>query len=144
MNAEAKRRTGRTTRLLDDAIGALLGSDNVLIIGANRVHTNYLRRTLAERADSIGFDVRALPEQRIVVATEREAQFDWTGMYSALYPGYITFVDHYTVESRWAALLLAWTRYDDEPWVQPPPMKNILPPAGERRLILKKRGDTTS
>lgn len=143
MDIGTKRRTGRTTRMLDEAIETLLEGDDVLIVGADRVHTNYLRWVLYERADSMGFNVRSLPEHRCILATPAEAEFNWTSMCSVKYPTYITYVDHFTVEMRWAGVLLAWTRYDDEPWVQPPPAKDGLPPPRERRLILKKKGDAT-
>ena len=99
---DAKRATGRTTRMLAEAVRLRDEGHAVYVIAANYSHVKMLRQHLGDSAR--GIEVTAVNDT-----------FDWTTMrVRGSHPNIVTLVDHYAIECRIGPLLEMWTRFDQE------------------------------
>lgn len=99
---QAKRQTGRTGRLLQEAKRLKQEGRAVYIIAATQRHAQELQRCLP-------------PGTGIKVETPGSCgNFDWeTLTLRGAHPNCVTLVDHYAIEHHQGHLLQAWTRFDD-------------------------------
>jgi len=107
------RGTGRTTRMLREAIDAAKKGRAVYVIAATQAASWNLRKMIAaEGAADLG----------IKVETPQSSGFDLQTMTPPLgahplraHPNRAWFVDHFTIESRYMRMLDELHRYDPEP-----------------------------
>jgi hypothetical protein len=102
---ETKRRTGRTSRMLDAARLVAQKGREVYVIAASLSHADALRRMLGSDAKGI----------KVECADGIGAKLDWATMkLRGHLVHHVVFVDHYTIESRFAPILGEWMRFDQE------------------------------
>jgi hypothetical protein len=102
---ETKRRTGRTSRMLDAARLIAQQGREVYVIAAHLSHADALRRMLGSDAKGI----------KVECADGIGAKLDWATMtLRGHLRNHTVLVDHYTIESRFAAILSEWMRYDQD------------------------------
>jgi hypothetical protein len=101
---QAKRRTGRTTRMIDRARELMSKGRAVYIIAANESHADAIAELLGEDAMNIKVETPgSLPT------------FDWQSMtLRGAHPNCAVLVDHYAIECEFAAVFREWMRYDHE------------------------------
>lgn len=106
---EAKRQTGRTTRLVEAAVALALRGKRVLIL----VHP-YGVDDMLNRLQAIGADRYA------IVVTAEVNGFNWSPLEHPRYPGYFVLVDHYLIEETFEKMLGMWVIFDanDEPLIE--------------------------
>jgi hypothetical protein len=95
------RRTGRTTRMLEEALRSSDKGYAVCVITHSHSHANTLRAMLEDLSNLAGHEVRVMP-----AAQADERDFDWRLL---RFPwgsaNQRVLVDHWAIESRYAALL---------------------------------------
>lgn len=97
---QAARRTGRTTRMLDDAKRLTDDGHAVYIIAANGPQAMEFRRELSDR-----------PE--IKVECRPPEGFNWQTMrVVGAHPNCVFLVDHYAIENKFDTMLKMLHRYD--------------------------------
>jgi len=100
---DPKRQTGRTTRMVRQAIEAASSGRAVYILAERHIHA-YIADLIPNRQ-----------ELGIKIETPGDLHFDWTHMVAtSAHPNCLFFVDHYTIEQRYARLLAEYHAYDEE------------------------------
>lgn len=108
------RRTGRTTRMLEDAMAMARNGRAVYVIGATKHHADMLRGVAGPAADQLGIKFEAARESGL-------GNMDWETMsLQGAHPNCAVLVDHYAIESKFAAVLEMLHRYDAKPSVTEP------------------------
>lgn len=113
------RRSGRTTRMLLDAARAAKGGQTVYIVSANYAHSE----ELAKRLRDLGgvFNKKTMMIQIgnglivfISAGSESYTKFDWSELrpLGTQVQRSEVFIDHYTIESRFARVLQELHRWD--------------------------------
>lgn len=96
--------TGRTTRMLDDAMEQARNGHAVYVIAASQRHKQILEHMGGEEAHKLGIKFET---------THSMGNFNWQTMrLSGAHPNCVVIADHYTIESEFAAMLNMLHRYD--------------------------------
>lgn len=105
-NANARKGTGRTTRMLQEAIRLALAGRAVYVVGANSAHAKTLEAQLAALS----------PPERHGIKFEDATRFpelDWNTMtIRRAHPKCVVLVDHYAIERGIALMLEMMHRFD--------------------------------
>jgi len=105
---KANQRSGRTSRMLVEAVNAHKFGRAVYVVAASHRHAHEIRRMLTSM---VGQD----EARRIKVETADGVGFDWETMRVEMaHPNCQFFVDHYAIERRWYEMLLALHAWDVE------------------------------
>lgn len=97
--------TGRTTRMLKEAVALSREGKSVYIVAANTEHVRTLRIMLS-REDSLYINIDT---------PEGLGNFEWESMtLRNAWPNCVVLVDHYTIEYRFHAMLAMLHKYDKE------------------------------
>ena len=130
MTQDTLRGSGRTTRMLQEAIKVANGGKNVTVYGANKNHIKYLwsqTKQLLEKdfkdfkghfetaVDRIYLPSRSYNLGNIFFCTPQEEYFDWEKWKSKRPDSDIVFVDHYAIEVGLAKAFAEMHRWDEEP-----------------------------
>lgn len=117
----AKRGTGRSTRLLKEAIRiATEGHRYCFVIVANKDSRAHLQKQCAEMCDGrIGGDMKVYPKaggQISFETPESNGAFDWRQLkYPGAHPSCEVLIDHFAIESQWGffinTLESEWKRF---------------------------------
>lgn len=142
---DALRRTGRTTRMLDQAAHVIVSGRPAIIL-APRNQTAMYHSELSERFRALGADDRRDLKFAIVTADSEElSRIDWDGLthrrYESAYPHHALFVDHYVLERAFGGLLNLLHAYDPPIALQgapAPPQQTQTIIREPRRRILRK------
>lgn len=99
-----RRQSGRTTRLLEEAINLVRAGRAVYVIGADKQHCWHLKNAAGLLA----------PEVEITFETpETLSNFDWeTFRLRGAHPNCIVLVDHFTIETHFSRLIEMLHRFD--------------------------------
>jgi len=101
---DAKRRTGRTSRMLERARQFARDGRAVYVIAHDENHAHTLRRMLGSdegggiKVESAGSLWNSLDWERLTLR--------------GAHPNCVVMVDHYAIESRYSAIINEWLRYD--------------------------------
>lgn len=110
----SRRRTGRTTRMLEDAMGLARNGRAVYVIGATKRHADMLKGIAGPEADRLGIKFETARERGL-------GNMDWETMsLQGAHPNCVVLVDHYAIESKFAAVLEMLHRYDAEHFTTEP------------------------
>jgi hypothetical protein len=109
-DVDTQRGTGRTTRMLEEAIRLSSEGYEVCVITHSHSHANMLRIMLEDLTKLDGHEVRVMP-----AAQADERDFDWVFM---RFPwgsaNQRVLVDHWAIESRYATMLEMLHQFDKE------------------------------
>ena len=100
------RATGRTTRMLMDAIQQAKNGHDVCVVAANLEHAGILRQMYCDM----------VPEEDVTLVKFASVamieNFDWDTLRIKGEPNSKILLDHYTVEAKFEKLLEMYHRYD--------------------------------
>ena len=101
---ETLRATGRTTRLLDDAIKQAEDGKAVYVVTSTMAHSKQLKETMGkDKAENLG----------IKFETTTSVNFDWGHMrVLGSHPNCVFLVDHSAIEQTFSPMLEMLHRYD--------------------------------
>lgn len=107
MGLDLKRQTGRTTRLLKEAIRLLIAGRQVCVVASSREEASRFRRVFREELGAVG--------ESVVVKALREVRyFNWHAMNFPGLPSDVeVLIDHHAIELEFGALLEMWERFDE-------------------------------
>ena len=108
MNSQAK--TGRTTRMLLDALRLCRARQQVYVVATNIADITRLNRML----DALGRTKEEIDGLAFVkVVSSSGGNFDWDlAIVRGAYSGSIVLIDHWAIESHFSYILSMLTRYD--------------------------------
>lgn len=118
---DEKKGTGRTTRMLKEAIDLAGQGRTVFVIATDERHAETMMRMAFDMLDNdwaanftpLTMRYMPLPNSFIQFGTPERLGFHWDLMRAKVYgPNAIFLVDHHTIESRWPRLLEMWRRWD--------------------------------
>lgn len=112
-----KKQTGRTTRLLQEAINQAHKGKYVFVVAQDNTHRRDLclqcaimcKGKITERT------MKCYPKKggQITFETPESVQIDWERMkVISAHPSCLVLVDHYTLEIRFSAVIDMWQRFD--------------------------------
>ena len=101
---DAKRRTGRTSRMLERARQLARDGRAVYVVAASQHHARQIKQMLGSDEGG-GIKVESADGLR--------NSLDWEGLtLRGAHPNCVVLVDHYAIESRYSAIIEEWLRYD--------------------------------
>lgn len=110
---EALRNTGRTTRVIEDAIRLAREGRAVYVLGADYGHAKVLQRIIDKRAGKY-HGIKC--ESPGGLGT----QYNWdTGRLEGAHPNCVVLIDHHAIERRYAGVIEMLHRYDPPMMPQP-------------------------
>lgn len=105
MHLDKLRATGRTTRMIKDALGLAGNGRAVYIIAATERHKHDIESLGGEALSLLGIKVET---------PDSLGNFDWNTMrLTGAHPNCVVLVDHHAIEVRFATMLDMLHRYDD-------------------------------
>lgn len=105
-NPRTQRQTGRTTRMLADAVRLAKGGRAVYVIAANKREAERLQQLVGEEVRELGihFEIPRSP-----------GNFSWTAMaLIGAHQNCVVLADHYAIELEFSRVLEMLHRYDAE------------------------------
>lgn len=103
---EKLRKTGRTTRMLQEAISFAKQGRAVYVIAGSADHRNQLEKRISDLC-------YGLTNLGIKVEYPAPHNFDWDYLrLKGAHPNCVVLIDHHTIERRYAAILHELHRYD--------------------------------
>ena len=119
---DKNRHTGRTTRMLEQAIAKAHETGYVFVVADNENHAKQLRQLCSEitgrpiSGPKIYLTDSAGPGAPQISIDPVEEAWDWETMsVRGAYPNIPVFVDHHAIETRFGHILDEYHRYDAEP-----------------------------
>ena len=105
--AMRRARTGRTTRMLAEARELAKAGRAVYILAASEAHARGLEEMAGDEMRDLGIKIEV---------PSGLGNFDWVQMKLwKAHPNCVVLVDHYVIESRYAAMLRMLHRWDSPP-----------------------------
>lgn len=117
---DSKRRTGRTTRMIEAAIKSVAGGNYAYIIAADTQHRDYLWemcKKLSEDPSPFSTPVRCYPKTggAITLLTSYDELWCWEKrQVIGAIPSFKIFIDHYTIECRYGDIINLWELWDKQ------------------------------
>ena len=100
------RQTGRTTRMMEDALQLARGGRAVYVVAANQRELERLRQLGGEEAQQLGIHFET---------PHSPGNFSWSNVsLRGAHPNCVVLVDHYAIESEFSQMLEMLYRYDVE------------------------------
>lgn len=106
-----RRQTGRTTRMLEQALDhAWRRNEQVLVVMATETQVRYARRILDRLIREGHYALRSRVITISTISRAEQEGFDWTLLQSGIFRR--VFVDHHAIEMRFARVLRELHAYD--------------------------------
>lgn len=106
MDAQSKRASGRTHRMMLEAINLAQNGRAVYVVCHTMAHANYLHREWADKTQGLGI--------KFETTETLGPSWSWETMKSlGMHPNCVVLVDNWAIEGRFSAMLEMLTRWDN-------------------------------